>query len=395
MKTTVFIILLALIIQGCSKPLKKDSAELYSNIENITSKKHATTIDITLDTIIVDNQFSTSGDGFWRIRNDTLYFFDRVMGEVSVFDKNGKFLWDGLGLGRGPGEVLEEIGNVCPFKDGWFLTEVYNVYHFNSNFGNKKMKFLIDFGDDFESRRQELYANPNPMKDIELYVPAYENPQMHQLDGNTVLLKVSCEYPDYAQKEYYDQSAIMAEYDFEKGTITKLMARYSPAYKDKIVPAFASHYYSPYKNGQYLLTFAIDHKIYITNEDFEPKTAFGLKGQFLNEDYIQKAEMSYPEMLKELENKAYYTSIYHSEPHNLTFRVYKTGQNNKTKNAETTTNPSRMQIYQGTDLIGDISVPDNFEIINYKAPYYYADGYEKIGEERDYLGVYRFKVDME
>jgi len=40
-------------------------------------------------------------------------------------------------------------------------------------------------------------------------------------------------------------------------------------------------------------------------------------------------------------------------------------------------------------------VPDNFEIINYKAPYFYADGYEKIGEERDYLGVYRFKVDME
>jgi len=210
-----------------------------------------------------------------------------------------------------------------------------------------------------------------------------------------LLIKVSCEYPDLFEKKYYEQSAIMAEYNFEKGTITKLMGRYSPAYKDKIVPAFASHYYSPYKNGQYLLTFAIDHKIYITNKDFEPIKAFGLKGHFLNEDYIEKTDMTYHEIQDELNTKAFYTSIYYSKDLNITFRIYKTGLANSANDIQENLNPSRMQIYQGTDLIGDIVVPENFEIIGYKAPYFYADGYEKTGEETDSLGVYRFMVDLE
>lgn len=393
MKAKIFSIIILFLLQACTNLQEKSSTELYSNVQAIPSNKITADVNITLDTIIVDSQLSTSGDGFWRVKNDTLYFFDRIMGEVSVFDDKGKFLWNGLGLGRGPGEVLEEIGNVCPFNEGWLITEVYNVYRFDSHFGNKKMKFLIDYGDDFNSRKEKLYANPNPSKDIELYVPAYVYPQMHQIAKDKFLMKVSCEYPDFFKPEYYDQSAIMAEYNFEKGTITKLMGRYPPVYQNKIVAPFASHYYSPYKENQYLLSFAIDHKIYITNDSFEPIKAFGQKGAFINNDYSENNNMGYHEIQSELNKKAHYTSIYYCDNLDITFRMYKTGQATSEKESEENFNPSRMQIFKGTDLIGDIAIPENFEIIYYNTPYFYADGYIKIGEDRDSLGVFRFTID--
>src|SRR5690554_5131108 len=118
MKAKIFSIIILFLLQACTNLQEKSSTELYSNVQAIPSNKITAVVNITLDTIIVDSQLSTSGDGFWRVKNDTLYFFDRIMGEVSVFDDKGKFLWNGLGLGRGPGEVLEEIGNVCPFNEG-------------------------------------------------------------------------------------------------------------------------------------------------------------------------------------------------------------------------------------------------------------------------------------
>jgi hypothetical protein len=394
MKNLIFTIVFMSILQACTERQEKNSIDFYSNIKKLVSTKKRTSAHIRIDTIWVENKSTISGDGFWKMKNDTLYYFDRLLGTVNVFSEKGNYLWAGLGLGRSPGEVLEEIGTACPFNNGWFITEVYNVYQFNSQFNNKKMKFLIDFGEDFASRKKELYANPDPTKDIELYVPAYAFPQMKQMEDNTILMKVSCEYPDFFSKEYYEQSAIMAEYDFNKGTITKLMGRYSPVYKDKIVAPFASHYYTPYKNGQYLLSFSIDHNIYIANENFEPKQSFGIKGDFLNDNYIQKKGMSYSEIQDELNNKAYYTSIYYSKPNDLTFRVYKTGRNNSPEESGEIKNPSRMQIYRGTDLLRDVPVPEKFEIIDYIAPYYYADGNSILGAKRDSLGVYKFKINM-
>jgi hypothetical protein len=93
--------------------------------------------------------------------------------------------------------------------------------------------------------------------------------------------------------------------------------------------------------------------------------------------------------------RCYYTSIYYCKEKDLTLRIYKTGikEDNIPDDLSEVTNPSRMQIYKGIDLIGDISVPEHFEIIGYKAPWFFADGYFNIKEDYDIVGFYKFNIE--
>ncbi len=377
---------------SCSTSITNDLT--YENAKEIVSNKKIELSHIHVDTIVVNNPYSLSGDGFWKINGDSLYYFDRLLAVVDTYDKNGEFHSRRLGIGRGPGEVMEEIGTVCQVNEKWLLTEIYNIYQFSTYFSDKKMKFLFHFGEDIEERKQDLYANPDPREDIELYVPAYSMPQMNHLLDTRVLMKVSCEYPDFLEKEYYSSSALVAEYDFEEGSITKLMGKYPPCYqREKGAPAFANHYYSKYKNGKYLLSFALDKNIYICNNTFEPISAFGIKGDIQNEDYnlidFQSGGVESYNFQEERDRKGFYTSLYYYAEEDLTFRVYKTGTKDE---ATLSHNPSRMQLYRGTELIGDVKVPDNFEIIAYQAPYFYADGLHEIGEDKDVIGIFKFKL---
>lgn len=378
-----------------------DASDGYDKVLKVASGRNIKDFQWSIDTLKVNNVLETSAQGFWKIRNDSLYYFDPVLAVVDVYNLRGEFIRRGLGIGRGPGEVMEEIGMVCKYGDGWLLAEVYNIYHFSREFGDKEMKFLFHVDDNIQIKKEELRLNPDPENDVELYVPAYDFPQMLHIKSGKVLIKVSCEYPDYKEMQYYMKSAIVAEYDFTKGTITKLMGRYPPCYSARMMsPAFSNHYFTPYKNEQYLLSFGLDSLIYICDENFVPQKAFGLNGKFVNNEYrkvnmLDKQFESY-DMIKERNTKGYFTSIYYCKENDLILRVYKTGVN--TKNYEDDylycDNSSRMQIYKGTDLIGDVPVPQRFEIIDYQSPYFYANGYVKIGEESDQLGIYKFKLEL-
>jgi len=391
------LIVLIIICGACTTKTRQIALELYADVDPLECNREISISNLYIDTLIVNNLFSLSGDGFWKLKGDSLYHFDQVLAVVDVYDKTGKFHRRSLGIGRGPGEVMEEIGTVCAYQGGWLLTEVYNIYHFNSVFNDKQMKFLFHFGEDMEQKKQDLYKNPDPTKDVELYVPDYTTPQM-LLDANqNVLMKISCEYPDFMQQHYYQSSALVAHYDFEKGSITKMMGRYPPCYQlDEGAPAFSNHYFAPYKEDQYLLTFGLDSLIYICDDQFRPLESFGWPGDMINTDYatinLQQEQVENYDLDEEWINRGYYTSVYYCAAQDVTFRIYKTGLDSEAKGESD--NPSRMQIYQGTNLIGDVVVPHRFEIIDYQTPYFYAEGYYEMGEETDQIGVYTFKLEL-
>ena len=402
MKTTTLLLpIIIAITTACNKPENKNAIDTYKDISIITTRKNKQISSIIIDTIFTNKKLSHSGDGFWKMRNDTFYYFDRTLAVVDMYNQNGIFQKRALGIGKGPGEVIEEICAVCNFNKGWLLTEVYNVYNFSRQFNDKKMRLLFKITENIEQRKGDLRKNPHPNKDFELYVPAYNYPQISQIDKNTVLMKVSCEYPDFMKQQYYNESAIVATYNFDKGTLTKLMGRYPPCYqKQRIAPAFSNYYYSSYKNNKYLLSFGIDSLIYICNNSFVPQKAFSISGDIVNDNYytIDTRENGHHERInffKELKTKGYYTSIYYCKQKDITFRVYKTGikKDNIPDNLSEAVNPSRMQIYKGFTLIGDVPVPENFEIIGYNAPWFFADGYFDAKEDYDIIGFYKFKLE--
>lgn len=397
MKKIITILLITLCI-SCNVSNNENNNDLYSDITVLNSGQDIIINTLQFDTIKTNTSFTYSGDAFWKLRDDSLYYFDRLLGTVDIFNLNGEFMKRALGIGKGPNEVMEEIGTVCDFHKGWLLVAIYNVFQFSRSFNDKKTKFLLSISNDWGKKKQDLQNNPNPTEDIELYVPAYINPQMTFLNNQSVIMKVSCEYPDFREKKYYTESAIVAEYNFEKGTLTKLMGKYPPSYKtENYTTAFANHYYSKYKEDTYLLSFGIDPLIYICDDSFKPQKAFGLCGKMINVNYDTKNsnnKTNNHDFKKERIIRGYYTSIYYCKEKDLTFRIYKTGikEDNIPDDLSEVTNPSRMQIYKGTDLIGDVSVPELFEIISYKAPYYFSDGYLKIEEDYDIIGFYKFKI---
>lgn len=398
---TILVILFIVLFACDNKTPYNEYSKAYNNVEKHLTDKRTVIKQLKIDTIKVDKTLTSSGEGFWRMNNKLFFFFDKILGTVDVYDKKGMFQRRALGIGKGPGEVIEEIGTVCSFDNDWLIAHIYQLCKYTKNFQNKKMRFLFKWDDNFEKKKQNIMKDPDPSRYIEVYVPAYDYPQMVDLGGQKVLMKVSCEYPDYKTLLYYQKSALVAIYDFEQGTLTKLLGRYSPCYQnDLIAPAFSNHYFTPYKNGHYLLSFGLDSLIYICNNAFVPQKAFGIKGNLINEDYYKinaknNETFSWKLLPDERATKGFYTSIYYCKEKDLTFRVYKTGikEDNIPDDLTEETNPSRMQIYKGTDLIGDVPVPDKFEIIGYKAPWFFVDGYFKIEEDYDIIGFYKFKID--
>ncbi len=391
-------LLFIIIFFSISCNTNNSNADKYLDIDFLRSENKIEIKNIDIDTILTNFSFTYSGDMFWKLRDDSLYLFDRTMGTVDIYNKQGIFSRRALGIGRGPGEVLEEIRTICSFNSGWLLFDNYFVYYFSRDFKNKKLNNALQ--NITQEKYNRLLENPDPTKDIELYVPTdFDPPQGSFLKDNSVLLKVCCSNPHSWDKRYYHESAIMAEYDFMKGTITKLMGAYPPVYKsDDFTISFPESYYTEYKNKEYLMTFAIDTLIYICDEKFNPQKSFGIEGKMVNKDYKltnseKNDDVSWGEIMKEKNCKAYYRTIYYCKDKDITLRTYKTGTVNENVTIESI-NPSRMQIYKGIDLVGDVPVPDNFEIIAYEAPYFYADGYFEAGEERDKVGIYKFKLDI-
>ena len=394
MKKTFFYLILFFSVSCQTNTSNEDK---YLNLSLLDSKSKTQLNKIEIDTIFADFSFTYSGDIFWKLRDDSLYLFDRLMGTVDIYNKQGVFSRRTLGIGRGPGEVMEQIGTVCNFGKGWLLVDDYVMYYFSRDFDNKIIKNLFALDDSFAARRGSILKNPDPAKDIELYIPAYYvRPQMSLLKDGTILIKVSCDHPDYKERKYYRESAIIAKYNYDKGTISKLMGRYPPSYRTEYYTvAFPDHYYSGYKNGQFLLNFEIDSLIYVCDNNFDPQNAFGLSGEMINTDYKLTNSDGPTEInfQKEESVRGYYMTVYYSPNTDITLRTYKTGIKNESE-AGKTNNPSRMQIYKGIDLVGDVPIPDNFEIIGYEHPYFYADGYFEIGEEKDKVGIYKFKLEL-
>ena len=120
--------------------------------------------------------------------------------------------------------------------------------------------------------------------------------------------------------------------------------------------------------------------MYVYDKSFRLKYSFGQKGKDMNQDYLRLSVESFQKELSEEQNtKGRYTSL--CIVGDMTFRTYRTG---------IPQNQTRLQIYEGTTLIGDIQVPEGFKTLGYIEPYYYSEFI--CDEEKESMELYRFKL---
>lgn len=143
MKNSCILMLLLLGI-GCERvqiPEGKNKIA-YDIVENYSRKNISYHTSFLLDTLYFSaKQASMEGD--FLIKNDTLYFVDRVLSSVLVYDKEGVYIRSALGFGRGENEIPGLNQMTTTERDRFIiLDKQWFIYLIDSNL-NVDSKFFI------------------------------------------------------------------------------------------------------------------------------------------------------------------------------------------------------------------------------------------------------------
>lgn len=333
-------------------------------------------VDISINNLSFEeldvNPDNTSYVGFSGIYGNKLFFADRLFSTLYQFDATGKCEGAKILHGNGPSEIPARFEDYTISDDGhhFFIGSSTDIYEFDGSF-NKVNNYMflnkkISEGDVYEKTDfyMTFYSNVNmTVNDGILY--------MNVTGGNDDL--------DMTSKDYYGVSRIIEKRQAATGDIIGYYGRMSPSVG--YMTAFQKDFFRINDAGDIFVAYEADDLIYVYDKDFKIKYSFGQSGKSMNRDYLELKVDGFASMLQsEQDTKGRYTSLRVSN--GLVFRTYWTGlPNNKT----------RLQIYDGTTLIGDVDAPDNFKVLGYIAPYYYSEFI--CDEEAETMKLYRFKLD--
>ncbi|WP_040671295.1 hypothetical protein [Nitritalea halalkaliphila] len=129
---------------------KKNSDEIVADetIEiNLNKGK-----DFKIDTLFL-RDISSTGNGFFRFNNDSIYYFDFKFNTVSIYDKNGRFIDRKLGKGSGPNEIASfKYHNFINGDESVFFGLSYDLSFYSKEFERISIVSLLNF-----NRRNKNY----------------------------------------------------------------------------------------------------------------------------------------------------------------------------------------------------------------------------------------------
>jgi len=365
---------------------KKSKWEIRNT--QILSKK----INLSIDTIFL-NHPNSSFQGFFEMDNNKILFFDNLFASVGVFDINGNFISTYLGKGQGPKDC-QGINSWVKNGNTNLIFRGFAIYKYTNEWERYKTLVLNTIP---TISKLDLENNPKPDY-IDIYEVKYFHNHHSMLDSTYVLFNIESTHPKFngyfsnVSKEYYKNANILAKVNIKNGRWIENKGHYSDYYfTHPNIPNFANWSYD-YDGNNIYLNFEADSLIYVFDKNVKPLFAFGLKGNNMNQNYIQTK--NYDDAMKifhvERERKGFYSDIKHIKDKDLTFRCYTIGNKSIQSLEDEYNNIRRMQIYKHEKLVADIKVPKRFRIIGYDSTFIYADGIVNTVEEK--LAFYRFKI---
>jgi hypothetical protein len=311
------------------------------------------------------------------------YFIDSRFCWYYIFDGEGNFKHRYLGQGGGPGETtVGKIAAYCLMPDTslFLLGHQLDHYLYNKNFEKKKFFILSE----------NSTANSDITANWRTYTHQYTNMVCRNY-RNKVYFNIYAEHPDfnylknmndYLKKCYH---IFEVSIDMEKAG-NMYAAGYPPVYFESPYHyvIFSAINYDIDNSGCFYVSYEADSLIYKYDNKFNPVYSFGYSGKNMNMQYerISTYKDCRQYYRKERMNKGYYDWIEYIDETGLLFRSYKKGVHDANDG---------LQIYSDKILLADLTVPKNFKIAGYIAPYYYSQAIAD--EEKEIMHVYRFRLD--
>lgn len=379
------ILLLSITIISCKKTPKFESyfeAEKYSKV-NIKDQ-----VEIQIDTIVLET-IESSYLGAIEYSDESIVFVDFRFCWAFRFNLNGKFIERRLGQGRGPGELnMAAIDAFCRMNNGNYIffgsTNNYSIHDKNwerLKIGNIDWKGRVKVGSGQEVK------NPSA-NEPSIYGFDFQNLKIKNI-GNSVYIPIYSEHPKFngfIGFDYYRNGNIIAELNTETFEIDRIFGRRTPELlKYKYLMHHSTINFDIDSKNDFYIAHEIDSLIYVYDNDFHIKYAFGVAGKNMDTDYQELGHLD----IKQFQNlyfndrpkRGYYTGIKICEDGNLVFRSYQKGHSYP---------KDGLQIYENRVLIKDIEIPKGIEIKKCSPPYFYSNAL--IDEDNEKIMILRFKI---
>jgi len=368
-----FIVIVLILFQACSP--KKEKLEVIANRDIQFNK-------IEIDTLFTKAQ-EFSEQGFFVLEDHDLLYFDNLYVSALKFNLKGDFIAKIF-----EGNEFNGVNSILSYQktaeQKRLVINSHRITAFDDNWEYLyKKNFDWDDGKDDDTRLNNPQADMTSIYELSVGWPPAQNNSL-LIDDESILMPIECTHPDfnaYMHEEYYQEAFAFGEFDIKSGKLVRMRGKRSPVYLDhKFIPNFDFYTISNF-GEDYLISFAPDSLIWVYDENFQPKTAFGISASSMKQNYpLTKGTEALGTFLEDVSNYGYYTYIYHEPKSELIFRSYFTGEGNE----------GGLQIYKGDVLIGEFSVPFRFRVFGADGDYFYADGF--VDEESHQLGVYKFKL---
>lgn len=385
MKNSCILMLLLLGI-GCERvqiPEGKNKIA-YDIVENYSRKNISYHTSFLLDTLYFSaKQASMEGD--FLIKNDTLYFVDRVLSSVLVYDKEGVYIRSALGFGRGENEIPGLNQMTTTERDRFIiLDKQWFIYLIDSNL-NVDSKFFIRWDGEFIDSSKFEHPDPNNPNIYEVEygknkIVAYDEYLFFPVVTEHVKFNA---YGEGHTPQYYSESFNLAKLSLKNGRIEQLLCNYPPVYKRyRYLSNFKYILFDLYRDSLFF-SFEVDTLVYRMNMKDSTVISFGNSGVDMDTAYpeFRTFEDSDIHFSACRQNYGYYRYLKWIPQTNVLFRGY---QKQKAPFED------GLQVYRNRCLVADFNVPRGFEVIGYIAPWYYA------GVKPDYANekfiIYRFKL---
>jgi hypothetical protein len=340
---------------------------------------------IIVDTIEIDKVLC-SYSGISKIVNDQILFIDERFCWVFIFDKEGKLVDKKLGKGRGNKELNTGfIDEYLPLKSNkhLFIGSGMDCHIYNSDWEIEDRYHMSLVKSDSDVNHSNVYRNKNKYtlqweklnsrsNDQYAFIPVY-------VDSNQ-------QNPYMLTKEYYTDMKVLAKMNLETGDVEEMIGSFSPIYlENKYIPQQAFLSFDINSKNELLISYHADSLIYITDDSFHIKKAFGRAGSDMDINYkkIKNLKQFLPAFKNSMVQDTYYRHLEYIEERNLLFRSYSKGKNKFCDG---------LQIFKDDLLIGDINVPKKLDIIGYIEPFFYSNII--IDEESEKMIIYRFKIEQ-
>jgi hypothetical protein len=370
---------------GCSKS-DKTSKDYYENIKT----KNANIIlinDIALDIIELNFEVNYT-KGFIRIYNDLLYYVDQTTSKVYILSPTGDITSSKLGKGSSPYEIdASYIVDYTQTDDGnhFIMGYNYNIYLYDENW-KIIYKSYLNWN---ESNSKEELMHEYDASMHGLYALHFEN--LRGVSKNDyVYYEIYAEHPTFnpiISDYYYTHGRTIAKVNYMDGSVKEILGRKSGFYNNyKFLGHLSYLHFDEANNNEFYISFEADSLIYLCNNKFEPKIAFGYSGIDMNIKYteLNSFEEAYDVYYKDRQACGYYTGLKYIKDRDLLFRSYTKGKHSEFDG---------LQIYKDRMLIADVDVPKGFKVEGYIAPYFYSAAFSE-EKENNNTYIYRFKLNI-